>query len=124
MSKFVELSEKYVGQAAALLNGIIGDDPETISKLIEIIQNGIDEGMTAGEKAGKGVFPYQIGQQRAKVTIEGDNPPDGINTHYYWAMRAGFAEQAEAEAYITALREQEPGTQYGLFVDGIPVDYE
>jgi len=93
-------------------------------QIAEGIGTAICEGTLAALHAGENCFSYKVAEQRAKLKIEGDNPPDCIGTHYYWVMRAGFAELAEAEAYITALREQEPGTQYGLFVDGIPIDYE
>lgn len=119
--EYNRLTDEIMGKVCnALENGGVAMKVETLDE----IGIAVCDGTLAALHAGENCFSYKVAEQRAKVKIEGDNPPDGINAHYYWAMRAGFAEQAEAEAYITVLREQEPGTQYGLFVDGIPVDYE
>lgn len=122
MSKQQELTQQYLDRAEELL-GPLDLEPDTIAAVIDIVADCVEESMHAGAA----LFPYQIAQQRGKVKIEGlhgEAPQDGINTHYYWAMQAGFAEQAEAEAYINMLREANPGTQYGLFAHGLPVDYE
>ena len=124
MGKQQELTDKYLERAQDLLEDTIQSE-EQIQAVIDLVADAIAEAMQAGADAAK--FPFQVAEQRGKVKIEGihgETPQDGINTHYYWAMAAGFAERADADAFLKECRENNPGTQYGLFVNGLPVDYD
>lgn len=120
---FCDVSDKYIAQAADLLDTVIPE--EKIQPLIKILQDAIAEGMTVAEdKTREAItFKYQIAEQTAKVDIKEANQ-DGPQKHYFWAMRAGFGDEAEAKAYYHSLQNREPGKRYGVFIDGIPAVYD
>lgn len=120
MDKKYELAVKYATLFEELLGDIITEE-KTIDAVVELIQDCIDE---AAEMDRYRYYPYEIAERLAKVDIDGESPPDGISTHYYWQMLAGFANKAEAESYLLSYRNNEGGSMYGLFINGIPVDFE
>lgn len=122
--EYNRLTDEIMGKICKVLE----NDGVTMKvETLDEIGIAVCDGTLAALHAGENCFSYKVAEQRGKVKIEGINgaaPLDGVGTHYYWAMKAGFAEQAEAEMYIKACREADPGTQYGLFIDGLPVDYD
>jgi hypothetical protein len=123
MSEYERLADETMGRVCkALTRHELPFIREAADEIGEAVCDGIIAALHSGADSVR--FPYQVAEQRGKVEIEGELPPGEIRKHFYWSMLAGFEDRVEAEGYISYRREQNPGKQYGLFVEGIPVDYE
>ena len=123
MSEYESLARETMGRICGALDRLYFPyNKETAEEIAAAVCDGIVEAVHSGADSVR--FDYQVAEQRGKVEIEGELPPGEVRTHFYWSMLAGFTDQVEAEAYLRYKRENNPGKSYGLFVEGLPVDYE
>lgn len=122
MGDYERLADETMGRVCeALTRHELPFIREAADEIGEAVCDGIIAALHSGADSVR--FTYQVAEQRGKVEIDGELPPGEANKHYFWSMLAGFTDQVEAEGYLRYKREGNPGKSYGLFVEGIPVDY-
>lgn len=119
MNKAQELQKKYIDRAESLLADALTDEKH-INGIIDIIADAIDESIKTGADSVR--LPFQIAELEDETIIE-DIQTENSEHHYFWKMKAGFTDRAEAKAYINKCRENAPGKEYGFFVNGTPENH-
>lgn len=94
---------------------------EDANKLADILCDSVMESFAAGKALTK--LPNQVVKRVAPTKVTATMPDGSAMTHYFWDMEAGFMSLDEASFYYEQLKERNPDNQYGLFSDGVLLDY-